>query len=145
MENYMIRSIKPQDYHDIHELNVKAGYEYEEEKVKARIQNLIDTAIDIVMVAELDGKVIGYIHGTPYNTLYSDKLMSIVQFVFTKEHREDKRLISDIIAKFEADVKRNGYTGLRMAADADRKVLYEIMMNNQFENKRDLKHYIKYF
>ena len=54
-------------------------------------------------------------------------------------------MTSEIIKEFEKVVKRNGYHGIRMAADIDRKVLYEIMMENGYENKRDLKHYIKYF
>ena len=142
MENYVIRRITTNDYHDIHELNLKLGYAYDEEKVAERIQNILDAGIDLILVAELEGKVVGYVHGTPYGTLYSDNLVSIIQMVFTNETRENKEMTSEIIKKV---VKRNGYHGIRMAADIDRKVLYEIMMENGYENKRDLKHYIKYF
>ena len=145
MNNYIIRRIQPEDYHDIHELNIKAGYQYDEEKVKHRIQNILDAGSDFAMVAEKDNKVVGYIHGTPYNTLYSDNLVSIVQMVFSKDTREDRELTSKMMEQFEALAKRNGYAGIRMAADADRKVLYDIMVEGNYENKRDLRHYIKLF
>ena len=122
MENYVIRRITTNDYHDIHELNLKLGYAYDEEKVAERIQNILDAGIDLILVA-----------------------VSIIQMVFTNETRENKEMTSEIIKEFEKVVKRNGYHGIRMAADIDRKVLYEIMMENGYENKRDLKHYIKYF
>lgn len=145
MSQCIIRRIKPEDYHDIHELNVKVGYQYDESKVKDRILNILDSGSELILVAELDNKVIGYIHGTPYNTLYSDSLVSIVQFVFDHEHREDRELTLQIFKEFEKLVRKNGYHGIRMAADADRKVLYELMTEYHFENKRDLKHYIKFF
>ena len=69
MENYVIRRITTNDYHDIHELNLKLGYAYDEEKVAERIQNILDAGIDLILVAELEGKVVGYVHGTPYGTL----------------------------------------------------------------------------
>ena len=145
MNEYVIRTIQPKDYHDIHELNIKAGYTYDEDKVKQRIQNILDTGSDFAMVAELGNKVVGYIHGTPYNTLYSDSLVSIVQMVFSKETREDQNLTTEMMKEFEELVKHNGFAGIRMAADADRKVLYDIMLNSDYENKRDLRHYIKFF
>ena len=87
MENYVIRRITTNDYHDIHELNLKLGYAYDEEKVAERIQNILDAGIDLILVAELEGKVVGYVHGTPYGTLYSDNLVSIIQMVVTNETR----------------------------------------------------------
>ena len=58
MENYLIRRITTNDYHDIHESNLKLGYAYEsEEKVAERIQNILDAGIDLILVAELEGKV----------------------------------------------------------------------------------------
>ena len=40
--NYKIRRICPQDAKDIYVLNKRLGYVSEEEKVKERIQNVLD-------------------------------------------------------------------------------------------------------
>lgn len=142
---FNIRRIKTDDWKDIHELNVKAGYNFGPENVERRIQSILDSAIDIVLVVEVEGKVVGYVHGTPYNTLYADRLANIIAFVFTVEYRECKEMTDAIIAEFEKEAKRNGFFGVRMTANTDRVVLNRIMLENGFENTRELKHYIKYF
>lgn len=145
MSNYTVRRIKTEDWQDIHELNVKMGYNYGPENVERRIQSILDASTDIVLVIEVEGKVEGYVHGTPYNTLYTDRLVNIIAFVVSVEYRECKEMTDAILAQFDQEAKRNGYHGVRMTANADRKILHGIMVDNGFENNRDLKHYIKSF
>ena len=145
MEEFVVRHIKTNDWKDIHELNVKMGYHYGAENVERRIQNILDASTDIVLVLEVNGKVVGYVHGTPYNTLYTERMMNIIAFVFTVEYRECKEMTDAILAKFEKESKRNGFYGLRMSANADRIILHHIMLDNGFDCNRDQKHYIKSF
>ena len=143
MSDFIIRYIQTSDWQDIHELNVKMEYQYEANKVELRIQNILDASTDIVLVLEVDGKVVGYVHGTPYNTLYADRMISIIAFAFTVEYRECKEMTDAILSKFDKEAKRNGFSAVRMSADADRVILHRIMLENGFENKRDQRHYIK--
>lgn len=143
MSDFVVRRIKTDDWQDIHELNVKMGYNYGTENVERRIQRLLDASTDIVLVIEVDGKVVGYVHGTPYNTLYADSMVNIIAFVFTVEYRQRKDMTDAILAQFEKEARRNGFYGVRMSANADRVVLHGIMLDNGFECNRDLKHYIK--
>lgn len=143
--NDIVRRICPDDAKDIYELNKRLGHDYEKEKVKERIQNVLDAGSDILLVMEQEDKVIGYVHGCPYNTLYADRLISIIVFVIQEDvdHREE--LSNALLKAFENLAIKNGYKGIRMAADVQRASLYHLMVENGYENKRDLKHYIKYF
>lgn len=145
MEKYEIRRISEDDYHDVHTLNQQLGYEYDEERVKDRILNLLETGTDIISVLEVEGRVVGYIHGIPYNTLYADNLVNMVAIVYANDVEVDSQYKMELFFAFEKRVKKNGYHGIRLTADADRDLLHDFLIKNGFENKRDLKHYIKYF
>lgn len=140
-----VRKIKMEDYKAIHELNLKLGYESNEEKVKRSIISLVEAGTDIILVAEKDGDVVGYVHGCPYRTLYADNLMSIVQYVFKTDYRYEEELKQELLTTFEEKAKKNGYTGIRMTANSERELLKQLLEANGYESKRDLKHFLKYF
>lgn len=142
---YEIRRVTENDYLDIHALNQQLGYEYDKDKVKERISNLLDAGTDIITVLEVEGKVVGYIHGIPYNTLYTDNQINMVAIVFSNSVEIDAKAKGELFFEFEKRVKKNGYHGIRLTADVERDLLHEFLVSNGFENKRDLKHYIKYF
>lgn len=141
----IVRRICPKDAKDIYVLNKRLGHAYAEEKVKERIQNVLDAGSDILLVIEQGENVIGYVHGCPYNTLYADSLMSIIVFVIKEDIDDREKLSNALLAAFENLAIKNGYKGIRMAADVQRESLYYLMVENGYENKRDLKHYIKFF
>ncbi len=140
-----VRKIKMEDYKAIHALNLKLGYESNEEKVKRSIISLVEAGTDIILVAEKDGEVVGYVHGCPYRTLYTENLISVVQYVFKTEARFEEELKQELLDQFEERVKKNGYHGIRMTANAERELLGKLFVDNGYESKRDLKHFIKYF
>lgn len=145
MCSYEVRRVREEDYHDIHKLNQQLGYEYNEELVKERISNLLETGTDIISVLEEAGSVVGYIHGIPYNTLYADNLINMVAIVFNTEKQIEQNHKEQLYKEFEKRVLKNGYHGIRLTVDNARDLLHEFLKENGFENKRDLKHYIKYF
>ncbi|MCI8540672.1 MAG: GNAT family N-acetyltransferase, partial [Erysipelotrichaceae bacterium] len=63
MSNAIIRMIATQDYEDITDLNTELGYDYDKEKVYQKIISILEAGNDILLVAEQNGKVIGYAHG----------------------------------------------------------------------------------
>lgn len=142
---FVIRRIQPDDYKDIHVLNQQLGYEYKVEKVYERIVSLLETGTDIISVAQSQGNVIGYIHGCPYETLYSDKLFNIVNFVVDKRYENNIDVNKELFNAFENKVRKNGYTGIRVASDISRTGLFSFFIDNGFESKRDLRHYLKHF
>jgi predicted N-acetyltransferase YhbS len=87
MSSVMIREIRPEDYYDICLLNKELGYDYPLEKVKVRIEHIQKNTKDIIFVAQRENEVIGYIHGSPYELLYSDSLINILGFVVKERYR----------------------------------------------------------
>lgn len=139
------RRIEADDYKDIFELNKKLGYSYDADKVYDRIISLLETGSDIISVADDNGSVVAYIHGSPYETLYSDKLFNVVAFVVKKDLDNRDQVAKELFDAFEKRVKKNGYAGIRIVANTERVHLYEFLTHNGFESHRDLKHYLKYF
>ncbi len=142
MEQIYIREIKISDYNDIYLLNKELGYLLSIEKVKERISYITENTKDIILVAEQDNGVIGYIHGSPYETLYFDSLINILGFVVKKDFR-NLGVGNELINNLEAWTKENGYSGLRLVSGSDRLSAHRFYKNHGYINKKDQKNFIK--
>jgi len=89
-------------------LNRELGYIYPLEKVKKKIEYITQNTKDIVLVAQHDNEVIGYIHGSPYELLYSDSLINILGFVIKEKYR-NIGVGNILINSLERWAKENGY------------------------------------
>lgn len=113
MEEISIRKIKGTDYNDIYLLNQELGYSYAVEKVKERIIYITENTKDIILIAEQCNKIIGYIHRSPYELLYSDSLINILGFV-VKENFRSTGVGNKLINALECLAKKNRYTGIKL-------------------------------
>ena len=83
----MIRDAKATDYVEIQKLSFEdLGYECDAELVKIRLENL-DPNNECVFVADVSGKVVGYVHVIKFNTLYYKSMANIQGMVVAKEHQ----------------------------------------------------------
>jgi len=145
MSNAVIRMIATQDYEDIHNLNTELGYTYDKDKVYKKIINVLEAGNDIILVAEKDGKVVGYAHGSPYETLYADNLLNTVCFCVKEGIGEEEEIGNELYDAFEERAKRFGFKGMRLSLDQERAKAHKLFLKHGFETKRSLHHYIKYF
>lgn len=145
MSKTVNRMIAIQDYKDIHVLNTELGYDYDEQKVYKKIISLLESGNDILLVAEVDGKVIGYAHGAPYETLYADDLLNTVCFYVKKGVENRDQIADELYAAFEERAKRFGFKGIRLAIDVKREDTNNLFLRNGFTSTRSLQHFIKYF
>ncbi len=60
MSKSVIRIMTTQDYEDIHALNTELGYAYDKDKVYKKIIAILEAGNDILLVAEMEGHVVGY-------------------------------------------------------------------------------------
>lgn len=139
------RRIEPKDYRDICELNKKLGYYYDEDKVYNRIISILETGSDIISVAEEKGKVIGYLHGSPYEPLYEEKLFNIIAFVFSEEFENNVILLTQLFTFFKKKVKHNGYFGICMFDDDSKSESYKFLIKKAFDSHKDISYHLKYF
>ena len=142
MSKSVIRIMTTQDYEDIHALNTELGYAYDKDKVYKKIIAILEAGNDILLVAEMEGHVVGYAHGAPYETLYADNLLNTVCFC-VKENLKDGQAIGNEL--YEARAKKFGYKGIRLSLDLEREKAHELFIKHGFETKRSMNHYIKYF
>jgi predicted N-acetyltransferase YhbS len=144
MEQINIRKIKITDYNDMYLLNQELGYSYPIEKVKERIIYITKGTKDIILVAEKDNEVIGYIHGSSYELLYSDSLINILGFV-VKEKFRNSGVGNMLISNLEYWAKENGYSGIRLVSGSDRLNAHRFYQKHGYVNRKDQKNFIKIF
>lgn len=83
----MIREAKITDYVELQKLSCEdLGYECDAELVKTRLENL-DSNNECVFVADVNGKVVGYVHIIKFNTLYYKSMANIQGMVVSKEYQ----------------------------------------------------------
>ncbi len=54
---------------------------------------------DIILVADINGEVVGYIHASPYELMFSEPILNIVGFVVNEKQRGNGigyRLITEL-------------------------------------------------
>ncbi|MDF2821382.1 MAG: acetyltransferase [Clostridiales bacterium] len=72
----IIRDATINDYTDIYYLNKDGlGYDYPQDKTKEKLQTVLNLPSDKIFVMEINEKVVGYIHLSNYECIYSDSLV----------------------------------------------------------------------
>jgi predicted N-acetyltransferase YhbS len=144
MEDIIIRTVAPEDYKDIYALSLELGYSYPAEKVRDRIRHINENAKDIVLVAEVGGKAVGYIHASPYELMYQDPIMNVLGFVVTEEKR-GAGIGHLLITEMERQAKERGFTGIRLTSGDYRKGAHRFYEKHGYANKKTSYKFIKDF
>lgn len=142
MENTKIREMKVDDFKDVYLLNKELGYEYQEEKVKDRIKFILTNTKDVIFVMELKDKIIGYIHGSAYELLYSDSLINILGFV-VKEAYRNIGIGNRLIQYLEDWASVKGYSGIRLSSGIHRLDAHKFYEKHGYINDKNQKRFIK--
>ncbi|MFK7697055.1 GNAT family N-acetyltransferase [Paenibacillus sp. HJGM_3] len=147
MAERRVREIKVTDGQDIYLLNIDfnpnlAGFS--EEKVKEKIEIITKKTKDIVFVCEQDNEVIGYIHGSPYELLFSDPLVNVLGFVVKEKYRNQGvgTLLMDCLEQWG---KNNGFSGIKLLSHPSRVNAHRIYERRGYKFTKDQKNFIKTF
>ncbi|MEG1256753.1 GNAT family N-acetyltransferase [Clostridium sp.] len=144
MKNMLIREIELRDFKHIYLLNKELGYEYELENVSGRIKHILENTKDIILVAEYNDEVIGYIHGTPYESLRFDSLINLLGFV-VKERYRNNGVGNILIESLESQIKKKGFSGIRLLSGYNRVNAHRFYENHGYTNNKVQKKFIKIF
>jgi predicted N-acetyltransferase YhbS len=144
MSDLYVRQAVEADFHDICLLSQQLGYEYDEQKVKKRIEYILENTKDIIFVAEQGDEVIGYIHGSPYELLFADSLVNILGVVVNKQHR-NLGVGGKLMEKLEFWAKENGFSGVRLVSGADRLDAHKFYESHEYVYTKNQKNFIKIF
>lgn len=144
MKDVLIREIAVEDFKHIYLLNKELGYEYKLEKVATRIKHILENTKDIILVAEYNNEVIGYIHGTPYESLRFDSIVNLLGFVVEERYR-NKGIGNILIESLEYRVKKMGFSGIRLLSGCNRINAHKFYENHGYSVNRIQKKFIKLF
>lgn len=139
-----IRRVSISDYKDIYLLNKELGYLYEEEKVREKIKYIIENEKDIILVAYIDNNIVGYIHGSEYELLYSDSLINILGFVVKESYRKNG-IGTALINKLEGIAREKKYSGIRLVSGIERENAHRFYERNGYIYRKEQKNFIKLF
>ncbi|MCC8433559.1 GNAT family N-acetyltransferase [Brevibacillus sp. M2.1A] len=147
MEEKSIREIRVTDYHGIYLLNLDFNpnlHLFTEEKVKEKIEIITKKTNDIIFVCEQNNEVIGYIHGSPYELLFSDSFVNVLGFV-VKEKDRNQGVGSMLIEHLEQWGKKNGFSGMKLLSHPSRIHAHRFYERRGYRFTKDQKNFIKKF
>ena len=145
MEEISVREIRPTDYTDIYLLNKEFNTKLEvfsAERVKKRIQYITENTKDIIFVCEKGHEVIGYIHGSPYELLFSDSLINILGFVVKEKYRNNG-VGSMLIEHLDSWAKNKGFSGIKLLTHPLRITAHRFYEQHGYIHTKDQKNYMK--
>ena len=145
--NIKVREIITSDYNDIYLLNKEFNPQlglFSAEKVRERIDTILQTTRDVIFVSEQKDEVIGYIHGSPYELLYSDSLINVLGFV-VKENYQNNGVGSMLIKHLESWAKSKGFSGIKLLTHPCRVNAHRFYERHGYIHTKDQKNYVKMF
>ncbi|GFZ75778.1 N-acetyltransferase [Paenibacillus marchantiophytorum] len=147
MEENNVREIRVTDYHDIYLLNHDFNpnlHVLSKEKIKEKIEIITKKTKDIIFVYEQNNEVIGYIHGSPYELLFSDSLVNVLGFV-VKESYRNQGIGSMLIECLEQWGKDNGFSGMKLLSHPSRIHAHRFYERRGYRFTKDQKNFIRKF
>ena len=72
-QDFIIRQAEITDAEDIYYINkTSLGYDYDLDKQRKNLKSVLNDKTQVIFVADIDNKVVGYIHLTSYDVIYTD-------------------------------------------------------------------------
>lgn len=141
----LIRKAITDDYTAIYELNRDClGYDYPAWKTELRLRSILSRDDNKVIVAETDGKIVGYIHAETYDCTYSDPLLNILALAVRADYRR-KGIGRALISALEATAKADGACGIRLVSGYSRSDAHRFYEACGYQNRKDQKNFVKIF
>lgn len=144
MENH-VREANPSDSHYIYLLNQDFNPNlcaFSEEKVRAKLEIIRQKTKDIILVYEQDNEVKGYIHGSPYELLFSESVVNILGFV-VREGCRNQGIGSELIQRLEQWGRDHGYAGIKLLSHPSRTNAHRFYEKRGYKFTKDQKNYSK--
>ncbi|WP_338542441.1 GNAT family N-acetyltransferase [Paenibacillus tundrae] len=145
MPEYTIRCIQITDVHDIYKLNQHFNSQFVNfgvEQVKQKIETILEHTRDVVWVYEQNNEVLGYIHGSPYQLLFSEPLVNVLGFV-VKEGYRNQGIGGRLIQHLESWAQDQGYYGIKLLSHPSRKNAHAFYEKRGYQFTKDQKNFIK--
>ena len=141
----IIRPANINDAEAIRQINLNAlGYDFGLTETTKRLAEVLEKPNAIIYVAELQAKVVGYIHGTDYDCSYFPPLKNILALGVLEEHRGHGigRLL---INELETWAKTENCAGIRLVSSLYRTEAHKFYLRLGYTDRKDQKNFVKMF
>ncbi len=142
---YKIRECKVSDGEDIAKINLEElGYQYDKEQTKKKLELLLSSPKDKILVAVVKDTVVGYIHAVDYDVIYGPHYKNIMGVAVLKEYKRigiGKALLTGT----ENWAKETGAQGIRLNSGESRIDAHRFYTNCGYLSNKNQKNFFKAF
>lgn len=139
----MFRKFQVSDHVDICKIcNEELGYECERNLVKRRLEYL-NKEREMVFVAEVDSKVVGFIHVEKYKVLYLDSMVNILGLAVANNYQK-QGIGRKLMEAAEQWAKENDIYTMRLNSGLSRKEAHQFYRALGFDKEKEQLRLMKY-
>jgi GNAT superfamily N-acetyltransferase len=137
-----IREAVTADLNSISELSNQLGYQVTPDQINSRMEEIWRDSSQVVLVAELDGKVLGWIHLCGLKRLLSEPFAEICGLIVEQNYRSTG--VGSILLKHAEDWARsNGYTMVRVRSNVIREKAVSFYSKNGYIRSKQQNVFVK--
>lgn len=112
--NITLRRAMISDAKAIHELcHSELGYDFSLEQVEENVRRLIGAPTNLLLVAEQNNELAGFVHANSHEPVYAPKMKSVLALVVRKEFR-NQGLGHTLVGAVEKWALETGASGVRL-------------------------------
>lgn len=132
----IIRKAKLSDAEDIYYINkTSLGYDYALDKQRNNLEAVLDDKTQVILVADIGNKVVGYIHLTSYDVIYTDTYKNCLGLAVDNDYKR-MGVGSSLLKQGEIWAKENGAVGIRLCSGIERENAHKFYLSQGYiENK----------
>lgn len=143
--NYIIRHAEISDASAICTLNLQElGYRYPLSKTIDKLRLISDSAKDIVLVAEYNKTVVGYIHASNYDVIYAPSAKNIMGIAVSEKYKRNG-IGTALLKAVEVWAAETGAGGVRLASSSTRINAHSFYKAQGYQCDKTQLRFIKYF
>lgn len=139
----MLRKFQVSDHVDICKIcNEALGYKCEKSLVKRRLEHL-DKEREMVFVAEVGAKVVGFIHVEKYKILYLESMVNILGLAVANNYQK-QGIGRKLMEAAEQWAKENDIYTMRLNSGMNRKEAHQFYQALGFDEEKEQLRLVKY-
>lgn len=120
MDGLVIRDAVPGDVSALTRLNRAAmGYDYPEAETGRKLAALLADGRNKILVAQMDGRLVGYLHLVDYDVLYAEHMKNIMGIAVDPDCRR-RGIGRALLTAGEAWARENGAAAVRLVSGEER-------------------------
>lgn len=134
--DFTVRRAVISDAEDIYHINkTSLGYDYDLDKQKSKIETVLNDCTQVIFVADIANKVVGYIHLVNYDVIYADNFKNCLGLAIDNDYKR-KGIGSALLKQGEMWAKENGAAGIRLCSGIERENAHKFYLSQGYgENK----------